>query len=440
MKRVLIPVVLLPFFLTAQEKIPVDGKGDGGVHFEEGLSWQQVKEKAKAENKFIFVDCFATWCGPCKMMDEKVYSMDSVGDIINKSFVSVRMQCDTSKIDDKAVKVWYEDAHQIGLDYTITAYPTYLFFSPEGQIVHKGLGYHPPRDFVTLAMDAMNPNKQYYTLLGNYQNGIKEYMVMPYLAGIAKSLKEDNLSQMIAADYVHNFLDKLDKRTYCTRENFDLMGSYAQVLSSKDRFFDWCYHHPEKVDTIMHDKGYSDRLVNLIVNKEEILPILSASKKSGVTPDWDIISKRIKHKFGSAYVEKNVSVMKISWYRKAKDWKNYTKSMVEKFDYEKVQQNPPKDFWGLAILNSCAWDIFRYSDDKQQLEKALSWSNLVITEMMPKSGSNYGEFIDTQANLLYKLGKKEKALALEAKAAVLTPDDKGVQEAYQKMQKGKPTW
>jgi thiol:disulfide interchange protein len=43
-----------------------------GIRFEHGLSWAQVKEKAKAENKYIFMDCYATWCGPCKAMDKNV--------------------------------------------------------------------------------------------------------------------------------------------------------------------------------------------------------------------------------------------------------------------------------------------------------------------------------------------------------------------------------
>ena len=43
-----------------------------GIHFEDGVSWQHVQQKAKAEDKYIFVDCYATWCGPCKQMDKKV--------------------------------------------------------------------------------------------------------------------------------------------------------------------------------------------------------------------------------------------------------------------------------------------------------------------------------------------------------------------------------
>ena len=63
-----------------------------------------------------------------------------------------------------------------------------------------------------------------------------------------------------------------------------------------------------------------------------------------------------------------------------------------------------------------------------------------MTKIEPKTGPNYGTFIDTKANLLYKLGRKKEALELEAKASALTPDDKEVQEAYQKMKEGKPTW
>ncbi len=32
--------------------------------------WKEVLAKAKAENKYIVVDCYTDWCGWCKVMDK----------------------------------------------------------------------------------------------------------------------------------------------------------------------------------------------------------------------------------------------------------------------------------------------------------------------------------------------------------------------------------
>ena len=38
------------------------------ISFEKKATWEEVLAKAKEENKLIFVDVYATWCGPCKMI------------------------------------------------------------------------------------------------------------------------------------------------------------------------------------------------------------------------------------------------------------------------------------------------------------------------------------------------------------------------------------
>ena len=44
-----------------------------GIQFEHNTTWQAVLDKAKQENKYIFVDAFTTWCGPCKMMAKNIF-------------------------------------------------------------------------------------------------------------------------------------------------------------------------------------------------------------------------------------------------------------------------------------------------------------------------------------------------------------------------------
>ncbi len=175
MYRIFYLLVLLPLISSAQN-------AETGIDFTQNLNWQQIQQKAKNENKFIFVDCYATWCKPCKMMDSMVYTLSDVGAALNKSFISVKVQMDTSGRDAQNIKAWYKDANEIKQKYSVTSFPTFLFFSPEGELVHKGIGYMHSSGFIPLADDARTPDRQYYTLIRNYKAGKKNYIQLPYLA------------------------------------------------------------------------------------------------------------------------------------------------------------------------------------------------------------------------------------------------------------------
>ena len=50
---------------------------------------EKALEQAKVENKYVFVDCYTSWCGPCKMMAEKILPLKEVGEYMNGKFVCV---------------------------------------------------------------------------------------------------------------------------------------------------------------------------------------------------------------------------------------------------------------------------------------------------------------------------------------------------------------
>ena len=417
---------LSPYFAGAQIH---------SVNFSQDLSWQGVLQKAKIENKYIFVDCYASWCGPCKLMDKDVYPIDSIGTLMNDHFISVKVQCDSSVNDNENIRSWYSVAHDIVDKYRIRAYPTFLFLSPEGEIVHKGMGYQTPADFVGLVKAALDPNKQYYSLLKKYLAGEKNYVLEPYLADAALKLGDTAVSTAIAKEYMRNYLDNLNDQAFFTKENFDFFARNYTLLSSKDRVFGWYYHHGALVDSMMRYKGYASGCVSYFAYKEVVAPRLLRSQSTGQTPDWGSIARDIEEKFGTVYAEKNLLTAKIRWYSYAKDWKNYTKFLVENLEQDSAQIVADKGS-NFFVLNNNAWQVFQHSEDKHELERAVSWSELAL-RFLPSPDGNY---MDTKANLLYKLGKKDEALAVEAKASELSPEDKNIQENLKKMQEGKPTW
>ena len=67
-----------------------------GITFAGG-NWKDMLAKAKAENKVIFMDAYATWCGPCKMMDKNVFAEASVGEFYNEHFVNAQIDMEAGE-------------------------------------------------------------------------------------------------------------------------------------------------------------------------------------------------------------------------------------------------------------------------------------------------------------------------------------------------------
>lgn len=50
-----------------------------GVRFE-SLTFEEALQKAKEENRWIFLDAYTSWCGPCKVMAEPSFYASESGE------------------------------------------------------------------------------------------------------------------------------------------------------------------------------------------------------------------------------------------------------------------------------------------------------------------------------------------------------------------------
>ena len=126
----------LVVLLTASSFTPAADEESGvGIKFTDAR-WADVLKKAKAEKKLIFLDAYASWCGPCKMLQKNVFTQKTVGDYFNKKFINVKM--DMEKGEGPA----------LSRVYPLEAYPTLLFINGDGRVVKKAIGYLSADDLI----------------------------------------------------------------------------------------------------------------------------------------------------------------------------------------------------------------------------------------------------------------------------------------------------
>ncbi len=116
-----------------------DGKNEG-IQFFEG-SFKEAKAKAKAEGKMIFMDAYASWCGPCKMMQKNTFPDPGVGKIFNEKYVSVAYDMEVG------------EGLELSQQYPVQAYPTLFFMDADGKILKQELGYRDPAGLIALAQN-----------------------------------------------------------------------------------------------------------------------------------------------------------------------------------------------------------------------------------------------------------------------------------------------
>ena len=127
MKALKITIVGLLILVLAS--FSSETKEEVGIQFFHG-TFEEAKQLARKENKLIFMDAYASWCGPCKMMAKRTFTKEEVGTFFNKNFINLKMDMEKGEGPSLARK------------FGIRAYPTLIFINGKGEEVAKTVGYH----------------------------------------------------------------------------------------------------------------------------------------------------------------------------------------------------------------------------------------------------------------------------------------------------------
>ena len=111
------------------------GAAQAQVRFETA-STDAVREMAIKQGKLVFIDLYASWCPPCRMMERHVFSRKDVGDFMSQRFVAAKY--DTDKPTGKELLKRYGNG----------AIPLYLIFATKGELLGRIQGASSPEEFM----------------------------------------------------------------------------------------------------------------------------------------------------------------------------------------------------------------------------------------------------------------------------------------------------
>lgn len=197
--------------------IQMNAQTTEGMKFcKEGTKFAEAVVQAKAEKKMVFLDCYTSWCGPCKMMARDIFPQKKVGDFMNSKFICIKIDMEKGEGPSLTQK------------FQVSAFPTFIIFNSDAQEIGRFLGGSDADGFIDRVKKASIDNgsidmdkqweqgnrdeaflKQYLTSLGNaYKNQRANDVAEALLDPKAESFASDSASAMIFMRYINNPFSK----------------------------------------------------------------------------------------------------------------------------------------------------------------------------------------------------------------------------------------
>jgi thioredoxin-related protein len=338
-----------------------------GIDFFEG-SWEEAIEAAKKQDKIIFVDAYAVWCGPCKRMSKNVFTDRSVGDFYNKNFINLKLDMERG------------EGLEFRRKYPVSAFPTLFYIDYTGEVVQKIRGALQVPAFIKAGKAALGKIDRSGVFAEAYEKGDRSpELIYSYVKALNQAGKP---SIKITNDYLRSQDD------LTSEENLKVI--FEGAVEADSRIFGLLIDHQKAVENI-----FSRQLV-----EERILQACEATSLKAIEFRSErlleeAIGKAMKHApvYGKAFAAQ----AKMRYYKDTKDPKAYTDACE---DYVKTLEK--EDRQTHFLLASELAKLFSSEPKAMKLAEKLAGH-------AADGSDNYSYYLNYSSILLFN-GKKSKAL------------------------------
>jgi len=118
-----------------QTRLAVDNLKDDILEYipKEPVKWtdnfDEALQKAKTENKLVYIDFYTNWCGYCVKMDEGTYTDSRIITLLAEEYIPVKLNKD------------YPENAEVVKQYKIYGQPVEVVLTPDGELIWSHRGY-----------------------------------------------------------------------------------------------------------------------------------------------------------------------------------------------------------------------------------------------------------------------------------------------------------
>lgn len=332
-------------------------------------SLNKVLVQAQKEDKYIFIDAYTTWCGPCKMMDREVFTDKEVGAYYNAHFVNAKFDMEKG------------DGLMLAEKYNVRSYPTFLFLDSDGNLLYKVSGFRPKAVFLDIGGEALEFESPEILEKRLNAEGDDPKLLVEYIDALIRIDLREKADQLLT-----KYLD-----TGADWENEDLRRLMIKIPGAIDgQRFGYIIKHHEYFRRLLGESAFIKAI------HQEFFRFATKKGDYPTTTEMD----KLYQKYGGLL---NAQLSK--YYRVANNLMTGKDYLDAVWNY--YSRYPCDD--GLE-LNNIAWDFFENIDDPEKLLIAVEWAQRSVE--IEKSYYN----LDTLAWLLNKIGQTDKARQIAEEA------------------------
>ncbi|RKQ42514.1 uncharacterized protein DUF255 [Roseivirga pacifica] len=188
--------------------------------------WKKAFEKAKADNKVVFVDVYTDWCGYCHKLDNEVYTNEQVISYFNENFINIKFDAETQ---------W---GYQKAQAYAVDGYPTLLFLTTNEDVYEEIGGFVPSPTLLAYAEEVQSSWVKLPILAAQYERGTtSKGETLEYIDALER--RDVEKANEVAATYLKglNDADYLEIETLWLAsrfENYLEAETYMYITAHKD--------------------------------------------------------------------------------------------------------------------------------------------------------------------------------------------------------------